>query len=131
MRVHGWEERLLATVAAETVTPFDWQRGGCIGFALDCIEAVTGENPMPGLSFGDAKDARRVLKDMAADDLRAALAKHLDPVPVSMAQRGDVGVVTWEGAQCAVVNIGPVWTGKSETGLVRVPRAKVEAAFKV
>lgn len=131
MRVHGWEERLLATVAAHRDTPFAWERGGCLELPLACIEAVTGENPMPGLSFGDAKDARRMLKDMGAAELEYAITARLEPVSVARAQRGDIGVVIHQGIRSAVVCIGADWIGKTETGSIRVPRGKVLLAFKV
>lgn len=131
-RAQGWEERLLDVVAQWDRLPFSWGTTDCIGFALACGEAVRG-TPLcaPFPPYLDAKQARRVLRDMGAREIENALMMHLDPVPVSLAQRGDIGVVIDSGAQCAVVCLGPFWAGKTERGLMRIASPLVFRAFKV
>ena len=132
-RVTDWPEQLLETVAAWEGVPFAWGTADCLGFALACIEAVRG-NPLvdeiPASS--DAKEARRALRDIGAREVENAFMMYLDPVPVAMAQRGDVGVIVQEdGTQSAVVCVGPMWVGKTEEGLLQVPRQVVTRAFRV
>jgi hypothetical protein len=132
MRKPGWEERLLETVAEWEAKPFQWGKADCIGFALACGKAVRGKTLFKALPrYGDAKRARRVLRDMGARELENAMMMHLDPVPVALAQRGAIGIVIDNGMQCAVVCTGPHWVGKTEGGLIRVPGHLVIRAFKV
>lgn len=133
MRVQGWEEKLIETVESWKVKPFKWGKADCCGFALACIKAVRGKTaPKQKIpKYGDAKEAFRALRDMGCDDLAQAFAAHFEEVPVSMAGRGDVGITISNGAQCAVVNTGLWWAGKTEQGLISVPREAIVAAFKV
>jgi hypothetical protein len=135
MRQDGWEELLLAKVQEMDSQPFSWGHLDCILSVLECACEIRPDLS-PFLehargSYGDAKEARRYLRDMGARELENALMMHLDPVPVSMAQRGDIGIVIDGGAQCAVICVGAVWIGKTETGAIRVPRHLVARAFKV
>ena len=132
-RVVDWPERLLQTVADWENVPFVWGSTDCLSFALDCIEAVRG-NPLVDEipAYSDAKEARRALRDMGAREIENAFMMHLDPIPVSMAQRGDVGVIVQEdGTQSAMVCVGPAWIGKTEEGLLQVPRQVITRAFRV
>ena len=132
MRKPGWELRLLDTLAEWEAKPFKWGKADCIGFALACGKAVRGAALFKALPrYSDAKEARRVLRDMGARELENALMMHLDPVPASFAQRGDIGIVMDRGAQCAVVCLGSHWTGKTEEGLIRIPPHLVVRAVRV
>jgi hypothetical protein len=132
-RVVDWPERLLSTVAFWDALPFAWGRTDCLGFALACIKAVRGSPIVSDLpAYADAKEARRVLRDLGARELENAFMMYLDPVPVSLAQRGDVGILVQPGGiQSAVVCVGPTWAGKTEDGLVHIAPAQVSRAFRV
>jgi len=133
MRVQGWEEKLIVTVDAWRRKRFKWGRADCASFAVACIKAVRGRTAprveIPG--YADVRQARRALQKMNCVDLTAAFAAHLETIPVAMAGRGDVGITISDGAQCAVVNTGLWWAGKTERGLIRVPRETITAAFRV
>jgi hypothetical protein len=132
-RVEHWPDRLLETVAFWETVPFVWGSTDCLGFALACVKAVRGSLPIEDLpAYSDAMEARRVLRDMGARELENAFMMHFEPVPVSMAQRGDIGVlVAPDGIQSAMVCLGPSWAGKTEDGLLQVPRSVIARAFRV
>ena len=132
-RVVDWPERLLETVAVWEAVPFAWGSTDCLGFALACVKAVRGSLPIEDLpAYSDAKVARRVLRDMGARELENVLMMHFEPVSVSMAQRGDLGVLVAPGGiQSAMVCLGSSWAGKTEEGLLQAPRAVITRAFRV
>lgn len=132
-RVVDWPEQLLETVDAWRERPFMWGSDDCLGFVLACVKAVRGELPVAEIpAYADAKEARRVLRELGARELENVLMMHFEPVPVSMAQRGDIGIVKMpHGFQAAVVCVGRGWLGKSESGLVAVDRRQVERAFRI
>lgn len=132
-RVVDWPERLFDTVGQWEAVPFAWGSTDCLGFALACIKAVRGSLPIEDLpAYSDAKEARRVLRDMGARELENALMMHFEPVPVSMAQRGDIGISrSPEGEQAVVVCLGSLWRGKTQVGSIQLPRQAVERAFRV
>lgn len=131
-RKPGWEKRLFATVREWDAKPFKWGSADCVAFVLAVGHAVRGKPLCPPLAkYGDALGANRVLRNMGADSLEDAIAMHLDPVPVALAQRGDMGVVVNNGNQCAVVNTGLHWVGRTEHGIIRVSRETLIRAFKV
>ena len=133
MREHGWEERLIAAVAEWQEKPFAWGKADCAGFALACVKAVRGKMPR-GLKpprYTTATGARMALEKMGFADLAAVMASTFEEIAPVMAGRGDIGIVISNGAQCAVVNTGLWWAGKTEQGLIRVPHETVTRAFRV
>lgn len=130
MRLHGWEERLLAVVEAESARPFDWSDGACVRFPARVVEALTGVAPdLPVMT--DAKSAKRALKRLKAATLADAFGQLFEEIPVAMAQRGDIGVVSRDGVEGGVVCTGRDWRGSSFDGLLIVHGSAVQRAFRV
>lgn len=128
----GWEKRFFAVMVEWRDKPFKWGAADCMSFALAAGAAARGEPIGPHLDmYSDALGARRVLHGLGAETLEEALEKYLEPVPVALAQRGDIGIVMNGGTQCAVVNAGTHWMGKTEAGLIRVSGEALLRAFKV
>lgn len=131
MRVDGWELALITVLEAASAKPFSWANGGCIELAIDTVTALTGAAPMEKPVLEDALDARRWLKANDFDSLGDAIGAHLAEIPVAMAGRGDIGVVSRDGIETAAVSDGLHWVAKSETGVLRVSRGEIARAFKV
>lgn len=132
MRVPGWEGRLIATIEQEQSHPFSWGSHDCLTFVSRCAEAVSGINPMEGVRpYETEDDAGRVLLELGYEDVSQAMETHFDEISVSMAGRGDCGIVELRGVAASVVIMGSISYGRSERGLIMFPTSRVTRAFKV
>lgn len=131
-RVKRWPERMIEAIVAYEGAPFEWGKTDCWCFAMDVAKAVTGTDPWAeARTYRTRTGARRALLRRGFPSIAAALAAVYEEVPPSMAQRGDIGIVMMDGAECACVCEGVRFIGKSERGLVRFQRALVSRAFRV
>lgn len=130
-RIENWDFALFNALVAAEAKPFSWADGGCVALAVDCITAITGQEPFERPCLTDALDAKRWLHRNGFDTLGDAIAANLEEVPIAFAGRGDIGVVDRDGFQTAAVCDGLHWVARSEAGLVRLPRAAVTRAFRV
>lgn len=134
MRRQGWESALFAIVAHYRAQPFAWGSADCFTFPLEVIVALTGRDPWPDLHNYDGRfGAARCLASQGYMNLADAFAAQFSEVPVSFAQRGDVGVIEDEktGALCGAVFLASGVAGKTETGLHIFQRDQVVRAFRV
>lgn len=131
MRVPDWEKRLLATVEEWRSRPFEWGGADCLAFAQACAAACQGSEVGPVLPcYGDEKAARRVLRGFGGN-LGEALAGVLPEIPVSMAQRGDWGLVETGKIGAVVICLGKHFVARDLIGQRLVPRHDVVRAFRV
>jgi len=94
MRHPDWEERLNAVVAKHQAMPGEWGKSDCWTLTMDAIRAVRGKGVMSKLGTYKSEAAGyRVFAKAGFKTVEEALASALEPVPVLMAQRGDVGVI--------------------------------------
>jgi hypothetical protein len=131
-RLKGWERRLAAVVARHRELPFAWGASDCFLLPLDAIVALTGRDPWSGLhDYSSRLSAARRLAAQGYSSLADAFADKLAEIPPALAQRGDVGVVEDGGALCGALVAAAGFVGKSEAGLVSIPRERVQRAFRV
>lgn len=120
--------RLDAVIQAAIERPFSWGTHDCITFAADCVDAVTGSDPLNGLRgawCGQFSALRRVAR---MGGMRAVVASALGPeIAPAMATVGDIGMLQ-NGA--AVVCNGAQWLGLGELGLMRMGRECVAHAWR-
>ena len=97
----------------------------CCRFAAECVEAVTGNNPMFGLRYSDEREAYRIINRYGG--LEGAL-RHFLGDPYAGHKDGDVCLMDDNGGHLAAAVI---WhdevIGRVETGLMNYPldRAKL------
>lgn len=114
MRVEGWELRLGGVFDQWRDAPFEWGTHDCVLFAARCVEAVTGENPCPGLegTYTTQAGALAALSAAGYADLAEAFEAAVGaPRPVLFARRGDI--VLTDPFVSAVVDL----TGETIVGL--------------
>lgn len=131
MKHPDWQKRLIDVIKAAEKRPFLWGEHDCCLFAADCVQAMCGEDFASDLrgTYSTAVGAKRVLLNNGGS-IEKVLAQHLDEVPVSLRQRGDIAVVMSGGSRCAgVVFSGAVFV-PGESGLVKVP-GKPESVWRV
>tara|TARA_R110002020_G_scaffold53905_8_gene150496 strand:+ start:24248 stop:24703 length:456 start_codon:yes stop_codon:yes gene_type:complete len=97
-RVPDWQERLNAVVAKHQAMDGAWGTSDCWTLTMDAVEAVQVKRILSRLSRYKSEAAGyRVFSKAGFNTVEEALASVLEPVPVLMAQRGDVGVIEREG----------------------------------
>ncbi|HEX5933511.1 MAG TPA: hypothetical protein VFY63_05045 [Pseudorhizobium sp.] len=93
-----WESRLNAVVAKHQAMDGAWGVSDCWTLTMDAVEAVQGKRILSKLSRYKSEAAGyRVFAKAGFKTVEEALASVLEPVPVLMAQRGDVGVIERDG----------------------------------
>jgi hypothetical protein len=106
-KVQDWPKLLFHFIEARRLTPFAWGRQDCCLFACDGILAQTGLDPAAGMFRGQYRDplgaARLVKKHGGVEAIAVQVCARLGygPVPVAMAQRGDVVLMSAKNAGVA------------------------------
>ncbi len=103
--------------------------------AMACAEACTGVHPYPDAvgCYIDRAGAQECLKRHGFDNIVEALSAKFPLIAPALAQRGDIGIVTFEGILASCVCEGREFVGKApdKDGLIRLPRRVVVQAFHV
>jgi hypothetical protein len=93
-----WQERLTAVVAKHQAMDGAWGASDCWTLTMDAVEAVRGKRILTKLRRYKSEAAGyRLFAKAGFKTVEEALASVLEPVPVLMAQRGDVGVIERDG----------------------------------
>lgn len=134
MRVEDWPERLIQCIESHDRL-FIWGESDCMQLVMDCAKAMTEVHPYPKAerSYKTKAGAASCLRKHGFENIVEALAQAYKEIPVSLAQRGDIGVVTLQDAPASVVCDGIFFVGKAPNndGLIRVSRDLVSRAFRV
>jgi hypothetical protein len=137
-RLPNWRPRLLAEMEAAMHRPFEWGRQDCVLFVGDCIHAMTGKDPVADIRgrYADEAGARALFEELSGGRTWFGMVRTLlDPVPVAMAQLGDVALVRKEPGGRSMFVFGIVADDRiaapSVTGLRFAPRTQAHRAFRV
>lgn len=122
-----WHQAFNAELERHLSLPFEWGNSDCVTVALDCIKAKTGTDLMPERGWTDEKSAKAAIK--AGGGLARLAGRMLDAIHPSMAQRGDIGLWRQGLVSALVVCDGFGFTGKTETGRLRVSRDEIKTAW--
>lgn len=123
---------LVALIEERMRTPLTWGKraNDCVSFAGAAALAQTGEDFLKALpDWNTQRGAVRVLK--ALGGLEAAVDGVLSPVPLAMAQRGDIGLVEIDGVASLMVIEGETLVGPGDAGQVRRPRSDLRKAWSL
>lgn len=129
-RLPDWQRRLQALVSARLRAPFVWGGNDCFIFALDAVEAVTGE-PCGAQyrTYKTEQGAARVIKrhgGMAAGgDL--CFGERISP---TQARVGDIGLVVNMERECFAVCGGSHWMATGLHGLKVLPIGAAAVAWR-
>ncbi len=107
--------------------PFEYGSADCCQFAGECIESITGNNPMERFSYQGRRGALALIRSHGS--LPDLIASVLGPEKVEPARDGDIVTVTSGGRDI----VGFVWGGsiilRTEPGLVDWPLSKAVHAW--
>lgn len=131
-KLDDWPTLLMNELERQGSMPFEYGVSDCLTMPLACVEAMTGER-LWAEDWGSTTKlgAAKLLLKHGFENVAEAFASKFEEIPVSMAQRGDVGVI--EGEEIVgVVFVGTYALGKDpDVGTIHVPRSKVTRAFRV
>lgn len=131
-RRHDWPQRLAAAIEQHRDRPFEWGASDCVTFPMDCVLAMTGEDPIEGeRDYSTELGAARNLRRRGVETVAEAFAAVFVEIPVAMAHRGDLMIVEHGGRHGGGVCIGAAVVCKSEDGICVLPRSAAARAFRV
>lgn len=92
VRFEDWPLRLQAYVEERQARPFEWGALDCCTFAAGAVKAIAGADLLAplGLDYTNEIGAARVVKSYGETVADVATNFLGDPIPVTMAQRGDI-----------------------------------------
>ncbi len=131
-RREDWPEQLAATIAAARHRPFEWGTHDCVLFAADGVQAMTGVEHADGVrgTYADALGAMRVLKSLGGPAVLVT-TKLGYPIPVGLAQRGDVLLAVVEDRESLGLCEGAIGWFAGLDGLVPFPTLQCKTAWRV
>jgi hypothetical protein len=131
-RIPQWASALAALIEARAHQPFAWGPNDCAAFVADAVQAMRDADTLSELrgTRRTIREARQQIK--RAGGVRAVIERAgLRPVPVALAQRGDVLLIeqgTWP--VLAVCN-GADALATGPKGLEATPLDRAVAAWRV
>lgn len=132
MRIKGWERALLAEVARHQALPFSWDESNCVYFPMDCVKAMTGDDPWADeRGCTSEQDFARRLVRLGFKNVGDVFASKFAEIALSYMGRGDLAVIEQDGKTPGVICVGAHLVGKIETGMLFMPRSLAIRAFKV
>jgi hypothetical protein len=132
-RLTDWETRLGDYLARHRGAVFAWGRLDCVLFAAGAVEALTGEDPAAAVRkrYRTKIGAARKLRQQGFRTIAALMDSRFEPVQPAFAQRGDI--VMAQGSLGVCVGRQALFIGEEDgaPGLVSVPLAAWERAWRV
>lgn len=122
IKLHDWQVRFEAFIAARASRPFVWGTNDCAIFAADCVQAITGRDvAQPALRRHKTElQAARLLKRHGGV-VGIATAALGQPAPASSAGVGDVVLAKWGGRDMLTICNGDTCIAPSPNGLAFMP----------
>lgn len=122
MRYADWPERLNRIVEGNLNRPFEWGNWDCCLFAAECVEAMTGDDPMGEFRgrYSSAEGARALLRAHPSKSLFNLMRRKFGN-PSNFARRGDIVYTITEDGPSLGVCVGACAVFLSEEGIVSLP----------
>lgn len=130
-RVKGWEKALNAVIEKHRALPSKYGISDCWLIANDAVEAVIGVRMFPGVTYTSEMGAAKELRSRGFKTVADAFEEIFEPIPPSLAQRGDIGVVESGGQLCGgfISSVGFVTRNDNEVMILDV--LSIKTAYKV
>ncbi|TZG25573.1 DUF6950 family protein [Sphingomonas montanisoli] len=130
-----WEHRLADYLDSVRAKRYAFGSHDCLTHAANAVKAMTGADYARGLrrKYRSMASGIRLLREIGYDSIPALVTAKLgDPIPPALARRGDI--VLFEGSTGVAMTDFAYFVGNvagEPDGLVRVPRAQWESAWRV
>lgn len=136
-RQQDWLLQLQAVIDETRHMPFHWGFSDCGTFVGDCVEVMTGHDPMAPYrgTYDNPLTFARALKSVAGGDLvrfwREALNVEVLTLP-AVPRLGDIVVLTTpSGDDVSGIYAGQHVLARTSAGLASLPVTSIKAAFRV
>ena len=124
-RLPEWPKRMSEALAAASNVPFAWGTHDCGIFACDVVKAITGVDLVSGVRglYSDAAGSVRVLRAVYGTNDLTTIATNLlgDPIPITLAKRGDMVLLDIPGGPALGICCGAEAAGAGPEGLTMIP----------
>ena len=133
-RLPDWPDRLLAAIAAQQMQPFVWGHADCATLFADCVQAITGEDPLAAYRpWHSPASAARAVFSAGCRDAADFVRMILPAIPPAAAGRGDFGYAAGprDRLQFPAVIVGGEALSRNETGWVLFSRSLITEAYTI
>lgn len=130
-RIKGWETQLKLVIEKHMKLPSEFGVSDCYLLPDDAVFAIIGERMYPDITYTTEQGAAKLLLQHGFKTVEDAFAGKFAVVPVSLAHRGDIGVIDDNGQICGGVFTGIGFAVRDATKVMNVPISRVKTAFKV
>lgn len=102
----------------------------CCAFVGDCVEELTGNNPMCNFSYDDEDTAYQIIDSFGT--LEDAISATLQRLPYDGLKTGDICVIdSGDGRQAAGIIYGDRIVARVKTGLMDYPLSRALAIWEM
>jgi hypothetical protein len=128
-----WFDRLCEVIATHDNQPFAWGAADCFNFAMDAVEAMTGEDPyVADRRISSEAEYKAALKRRGFRSIESALKAAFPSIPPAMAATRDLALVKTEtGALSVGVVAGADILARDQDRLARLPLTSARRAYRV
>ena len=134
-RYPDWPERLAKFIDAARIKPFVWGENDCCLFAMDCVQAITGQDlAQPYRGYTSQTQALRLLNRSGgvAGIAEAVAAKYDIPeITPLTAQRGDVCLFDIGRGNTLGIRAGEHIYAPGFKGLIGFPALQAVRAWRI
>jgi|TARA_R100000149_G_scaffold65658_2_gene40971 hypothetical protein len=135
-RLQNWQSNFIQKLKYLDTKPFVWGQTDCCNFCGQCVDSITGVNPMAPFAgtYASKEEAyEAIIKGLRHRSGRVYVGETLEgimtiilgePKPISMAKRGDVALVKRQGLNISMMvdTSGRSLVGMTEEGgLIKLP----------
>lgn len=126
----GWSHRLNVVIESNLKRPFEYGTWDCCLFVAECVEAMTGENPMPEFrnKYNDKEGALRLVRAHSAKSLYGIMRSKFGN-PREGGRRGDIVYTVTEDGPTLGICIGREAVFLHEGGITTVAMADFSKVF--
>lgn len=131
-RLPDWRARLHAEIEAHRHERFAWGARDCaLGLAAGAVEAITGADLRPAVSYDSAAGALLALREAGHASLGDAVAARLPEIHPAMARDGDLALIDEGEIGALAVFSGGTLVVLTLDGLGVRERAAAKRAYRV
>lgn len=132
-RVSNWPDKLVEHIEAWRHKKFRWGRNDCALFCLNAEKVMTGSTRFPEFinAYTSEKGSIEALEVAGFDSLESLVDARLENIKLTMAQRGDVALISTPNGDALSLVIGNQLAAMGKEGLVFLPISEAKKAWRV
>lgn len=132
-RVNNWPDKLAEHVEAWRHKKFRLGRYDCALFCLNAEKAITGSTRFPEFvnAYSSEKGSIEALAGAGFDSMESILDSRLEQIKLTMAQRGDVALISTPNGDALSLVLGNQLAAMGKDGLVFLPVSEAKKAWRI